>query len=108
MGQSLEECDRIIEAIERNRVRAVVGHSQSLDQPIIAMAEVVNSGRIGRPIMIHTSFYSDWVYRPRAAEELDPALGGGIVAAAGAHSGGHRADDGRRLGAQRPGHDQPC
>ena len=79
MGQSLEECDRIIEAIERNRVRAVVGHSQSLDQPIIAMAEVVNSGRIGRPIMIHTSFYSDWVYRPRAAEELDPALGGGIV-----------------------------
>ena len=43
------------------------------------MAEVVNSGQIGKPIMIHTSFYSDWVYRPRAAEELDPALGGGVV-----------------------------
>jgi phthalate 4,5-cis-dihydrodiol dehydrogenase len=79
MGQSLEECDRIIEAVERNHVRVVVGHSQSLDQPIIKMAEVVNSGQIGKPIMIHTSFFSDWVYRPRAAEELDPALGGGVV-----------------------------
>ena len=33
MGLTLDECDAIIEAAERNGVRVLVGHSQSLDLP---------------------------------------------------------------------------
>lgn len=79
MGLTLEECDKVIEATERNNVRVIVGHSQSLDLPILKMAEIVNSGELGKPLMIHTMFYSDWIYRPRQREELMQERGGSIV-----------------------------
>ena len=79
MGLTLDECDSIIEATERNGTRVIVGHSQSLDLPILKMAEIANSGRLGSVVMIHTMFYSDWIYRPRAKEELMQHRGGSIV-----------------------------
>lgn len=79
MGLSLEECDEVIAAAERNGVRVLVGHSQSMDPPILTMAEMVRSGELGKPLQINTWFYSDWLYRPRAKEELDPAAGEGLV-----------------------------
>jgi phthalate 4,5-cis-dihydrodiol dehydrogenase len=59
MGLTLRECDDVIRAAEANGVRLLVGHTQSLDPPNLKMAEIVNSGRIGKPVMIHTMFYSD-------------------------------------------------
>ena len=79
MGLTLEECDAIIEAAERNGTRVLVGHSQSLDLPNLKMAEIANSGRLGKVVMIHTIFCSDWIYRPRAKEELMQDRGGSIV-----------------------------
>jgi phthalate 4,5-cis-dihydrodiol dehydrogenase len=79
MGLSLAECDSVIEAAERNGVRVIVGHSQSLDPPNLKMAEIANSGRLGKQVMIHTLFYSDWIYRPRAKYELMQERGGSIV-----------------------------
>ena len=79
MALTLEDCDRVIQAVDRNGVRLLVGHSQSLDIGITRMAEIVTSGELGKPVMIHTSFFSDWLYRPRAAEELDPANGDNLV-----------------------------
>ena len=79
MGLTLEECDAIIEATERNGTRVLVGHSQSLDLPILKMAEIANGGRLGKVVMIHTIFCSDWIYRPRAKEELMQDRGGSIV-----------------------------
>ena len=79
MGLSLPECDDVINAIEKSGVRCIVGHTQSLDPPNLKMAEIVNSGRLGKPVMIHTLFYSDWIYRPRAREELMQDHGGSIV-----------------------------
>lgn len=79
MGLTLEECDAIIEATGRNGTRVLVGHSQSLDLPNLKMAEIANSGRLGKVVMIHTMFYSDWIYRPRAKEELMQDRGGSIV-----------------------------
>jgi phthalate 4,5-cis-dihydrodiol dehydrogenase len=73
MALSLEDCDAMIEAARKNDVRLLIGHSQSLDSGISAMRDVVLSGEIGRPIMITSSFYSEWLYRPRSREELDPA-----------------------------------
>lgn len=79
MGLTLEECDAIIKATDRNGTRVLVGHSQSLDLPNLKMAEIANSGRLGKVVMIHTLFYSDWIYRPRAKEELMQDRGGSIV-----------------------------
>ena len=79
MGLTLEECDAIIEATERNGTRVLVGHSQSLDLPNLRLAEIANSGRLGKVVMLHTMFYSDWIYRPRAKEEVMQDRGGSIV-----------------------------
>ncbi len=79
MGLSIQECNAVVEATERNGVRILVGHTQSLDPPILRMAEIARSGELGRPVMVNTWFYSDWLYRPRSAEELDPKNGEGLV-----------------------------
>ncbi len=79
MGLTLAECDRVIEAADRNDVRVLVGHTQSLDPPLLKMAQIANSGRLGKPVMLHTMLYSDWVYRPRTPEELRQDRGGSIV-----------------------------
>ncbi len=79
MGITLADCDRVIEAAERNSVQVIVGHSQSLDLPNLKLAEIANSGRLGKVVMIHTLFYSDWIYRPRVPEELMQERGGSIV-----------------------------
>jgi phthalate 4,5-cis-dihydrodiol dehydrogenase len=39
----------------------------------------VASGELGRLIAINVWFYTDWLIKPRVAEELDEALGGGVV-----------------------------
>ena len=79
MGITLADCDDVIRAVEKNGVRIIVGHTQSLDPPNLRMAEIVNSGALGKPVMVHTLFYSDWIYRPRAREELMQERGGSIV-----------------------------
>ena len=78
-GLSLEDADRIIAAAERNGVRVLAGHSQCLDRPIVKMAEIARGGELGRTLMVNTWFFSDWLYRPRDREELDPALGEGLT-----------------------------
>lgn len=72
MALSLADCSAMVDAAERNGVRLLVGHSQSLDSAILKMAEIVRSGQLGRPILIQSLYYSEWLYRPRSQEELDP------------------------------------
>jgi phthalate 4,5-cis-dihydrodiol dehydrogenase len=79
LGLSLAEADRAIEAAQRNGVRLLVGHTQSLDAPIRAMADLVARGDLGRLLMVNTWFFSDWLYRPRSLIELDPDAGEGLV-----------------------------
>jgi phthalate 4,5-cis-dihydrodiol dehydrogenase len=79
MALTLEDCDAMMSAAERNSVRLLVGHSQGLDAPIVEMARLIASGELGRLIMVNTWFYSDWLYRPRSAEELQPDRGEGLV-----------------------------
>ena len=73
MALSVDDCTAMIAAAERNGVRMLVGHSQSLDSAILKMAEIARSGELGRPILIQSLYYSEWLYRPRSQEELDPA-----------------------------------
>lgn len=79
MALSLEDCDTMLAAAERNGVRLLVGHSQGLDAPIVEMARLIASGELGKLIMVNTWFFSDWLYRPRSAEELDATRGEGLV-----------------------------
>ena len=80
MALSLDDCDAMIDAAERNGVRLLVGHAQSLDSGFLAMLDVVRSGEIGRPTLITSTYYSEWLYRPRSRDELDPAtLEGGLT-----------------------------
>ena len=79
MALNLEECDAIISAVDRAGVRMIVGHTQSLDRPIVKMAQIVNSGQLGRRIMLQTFAYMDWVYRPRGEDEFYVARGAGVT-----------------------------
>ena len=61
MGLTLEQCDDVIAATEKNGTRVIVGHSQSLDLVNLKIAEIANSGQLGKVVMIHTMFYSAWI-----------------------------------------------
>jgi phthalate 4,5-cis-dihydrodiol dehydrogenase len=85
MALSLADAAAMIAAAERHGVHLIVGHSQSFEPPIRAMRDVVREGALGRLQMLHTWYYTDWLYRPRTAAELDSARGGGVVFRQGAH-----------------------
>lgn len=79
MAVTLEECEAMCQAAERNGVRLLCGHTQAMFLPIQRMAQVVHSGEFGPLRMLHSWNFTDWVYRPRMAYELDPQTGGGVV-----------------------------
>jgi phthalate 4,5-cis-dihydrodiol dehydrogenase len=78
MATSLVECDAMIEAADANRVKLLMV-SKVLETPIRAIRDLVETGRIGEVFQVSTLVYTDWLQRPRLADELDPELGGGIV-----------------------------
>jgi phthalate 4,5-cis-dihydrodiol dehydrogenase len=85
MAVTLEECDAMIEAAEKNHIKLVQGHSKIYNAPIKKMREIVNSGRLGRLIQINTWNYKGWLQVPRLASEVDTAVGGGVVYRQGPH-----------------------
>jgi phthalate 4,5-cis-dihydrodiol dehydrogenase len=85
MALTLGECDAMIEAADRARIRMVVGHSHSFDAPISRTRALIESGRYGAVRMITALNYTDFLYRPRRPEELDTAQGGGIVHSQASH-----------------------
>jgi phthalate 4,5-cis-dihydrodiol dehydrogenase len=85
MAQSLDDARAMADAAARARVVLVVGHSHSHDLPIRRMRDLITSGELGPVGMVNTWCYTDWVHRPRRADELDPALGGGVTFRQGSH-----------------------
>jgi phthalate 4,5-cis-dihydrodiol dehydrogenase len=79
MAVTLEECEAMNAAAERNGVLLLAGHSQAMAAPIRKMAELAQSGEYGTLAMVHTWHYTDWIYRPRLPAELDESQGGGAV-----------------------------
>jgi phthalate 4,5-cis-dihydrodiol dehydrogenase len=57
----------------------IVGHTHGFDRPVMAMRDVIARGELGALRMIVNVVYTDFLYRPRRPEELDTALGGGIL-----------------------------
>lgn len=93
MAISLDACSRMIEACERSQVVLMVGHSHGLDAPIDRCQELIQTKRFGEVRMVTALNFTDFMFRPRARAELDPALGGGVVL----NQGAHQVDIARRL-----------
>jgi phthalate 4,5-cis-dihydrodiol dehydrogenase len=94
MALTLADCDRMIAAAERNRVKLMVAHTRSWNAPIRKMREIISSGRLGRVTQVHTLRYSPWLLRPREPVEIDTALGGGVCY----RQAPHQVDIARLLG----------
>src|SRR6185437_10676642 len=76
---TVEECERMVAAIERNKVKLLCGQTWSMSPDMQAMARVAHSGELGRLIAVNNWFYTDWLLKPRVDEELDERLGGGVI-----------------------------
>lgn len=75
----------MVQAAEEAGVVFVVGHSHGFDLPVLRMREIIASGRLGSVRMMHTTCYTDWMHRPRRADERDASQGGGVTYRQGAH-----------------------
>ena len=85
MAITIEQCEAMNEAAERNGVKLLCGHTRSMAATIRTMAQLVQSGELGKLGMIHSWKYADWLFRPRMPEELDVSMGGGVVFRQGSH-----------------------
>jgi phthalate 4,5-cis-dihydrodiol dehydrogenase len=97
MALTMEGCAAMNEAAQAAGVHLIVGHSHSFDAPILRTRELIASGAYGAVRMLHAFNYTDFLYRPRRAEELDTAQGGGAVF----NQAAHQVDIVRLLGAGR-------
>lgn len=79
MAATADECDAMIAAAKKAGIKLLIGHSKIFDPAIRAMAEVARSGRLGAVAHIDICLYTDWLRRPRLAEELDADKGAGFI-----------------------------
>src|SRR5574341_253830 len=94
MALTLDDCDRMIAAAEKHRVKLMVAHTRSFNPPIRKMREIISSGKLGRVTQVHTLRYSPWLLRPREPAEIDTELGGGVCY----RQAPHQVDIARLLG----------
>ena len=94
MALTLEDCDRMIAAAEKSRVKLMVAHTRSFNPPIRKMREIISSGKLGRVTQVHTIRYSPWLLRPREPAEINTDLGGGVCY----RQAPHQVDIARLLG----------
>jgi phthalate 4,5-cis-dihydrodiol dehydrogenase len=97
MALTLADCAAMIGAARAANVHLIVGHSHSFDAPIRRTRELIESGAYGAVRMISALNYTDYLYRPRRAEELDTAHGGGAIF----NQAAHQVDIVRLLGGGR-------
>ncbi|MDB5480843.1 MAG: 4,5-dihydroxyphthalate dehydrogenase [Caulobacteraceae bacterium] len=79
MALELTHAARMIAAALEAGVRLIVGPSHGFDAPVLLARRLIAAGDYGTPRMITALNYTDFVYRPRRPDELDPRLGGGAV-----------------------------
>jgi len=85
MALTLADCDAMIDAARATGVALIVGPSHSSDAPVRRARELIRSGAYGPLRMITALTFTDFVYRPRHADELDGRQGGGAVCNQAAH-----------------------
>jgi phthalate 4,5-cis-dihydrodiol dehydrogenase len=83
MALSIEECEAMNEAAEKNDVNLLCGHTHSFDPPIQKIREIVKGGELGKLCMVNSWNYNEFMYRPRMKHEL--AMSRGVVLNQGPH-----------------------
>jgi phthalate 4,5-cis-dihydrodiol dehydrogenase len=94
MAVTLADAARMVEAADKNGIKLLAGHTRAFTLPVRAMRRVIESGTYGQLRNLNIWSYSDWMLRPRTADELDLAQGGGIPF----RQGPHQVDTVRLLG----------
>jgi phthalate 4,5-cis-dihydrodiol dehydrogenase len=79
MALTVRECEEMCAAAERNGVKLLCGQTYSMSPDVQAMYRASRSGELGRLIAINSWFFTDWLIKPRVAEEIDEAMGGGVI-----------------------------
>jgi predicted dehydrogenase len=85
MADSLEECDRILDAVQRAGVHLLVGHSQRYYNSTIQARELLQNGSLGEPVFATDTWYKPFGASWRLPWFLDRATGGGMWLMNGAH-----------------------
>ncbi len=86
MATTIDDCRAMIDQAKQAGVHLLVGHSHSFDLPYQRTKELIDSGVFGAVRMINAVNFTDFVYRPRRADELNTGgIGGGVVFSQGAH-----------------------
>ncbi len=94
MAINLEQAAAMVEAADKHGVKLLAGHTMSFSTPIRTMHRIIRSGRLGRLCALNVWAFTDWMLRPRTADELDITQGGGIPY----RQGPHQVDTIRLLG----------
>jgi phthalate 4,5-cis-dihydrodiol dehydrogenase len=85
MALNLQQAEEMIKTADRNGVKLMAGHTRAYTHPIRAMRKIIQSGKLGKLCAINVIAYTDWMLRPRSADELDFSQGGGIPYRQGPH-----------------------
>lgn len=85
MAVTLAEAAAMVAAAEAAGTVLMVGPSHGYDPPVALAAELIASGEAGAVRLIHAFNFTDFLYRPRRAAELDTALGGGVILSQATH-----------------------
>ncbi|MBV8715586.1 MAG: Gfo/Idh/MocA family oxidoreductase [Chloroflexi bacterium] len=85
MADTLEECDRMLKAVQRAGVQLLVAHSQRYFASTIRAREMLQGGEIGEPVFATDTWYKNFGVEIRLPWFLDRATGGGMWLMNGAH-----------------------
>jgi phthalate 4,5-cis-dihydrodiol dehydrogenase len=85
MALTLAEAQAMVAAAHDAGVHLMVGHSHGQDAPVRHARRLIAEGTFGAPRLITALNCTDFLWRPRRPEELDPTQGGGVVFSQAAH-----------------------
>ena len=94
MALNMKEAEAMVEAAAKNGVKLLCGHTLAFSPPVMAMRRIINSGELGPLKALNNWAYTDWMLQARQPEELDEAVGGGVLY----RQGPHQLDTARLLG----------
>jgi len=94
MALSMKEAEAMVQAAERNGVKLLCGHTLGFSPPVMQMRRIILSGELGPLKALNNWAFTDWMLQARQPEELDEAVGGGVLY----RQGPHQLDSLRLLG----------
>ncbi|WMT92776.1 Gfo/Idh/MocA family oxidoreductase [Pelagibacterium sp. H642] len=86
MAPSIAACDAINAAVRQGSVQLMVGHVVHFALPCLAAKTVIDSGRLGRPVMGSGWMIKLWMESNRQPWHMGRASGGGMLMTAGIHA----------------------